>query len=415
MIDRDIQGGMAKQMDYDIIVIGGGPIGCAVARDIAAAGFNVLVAEEHPQIGAPLRCAGLVSPRTLELSRASAQVIQHKLTGARLHAPGGEIMGLHGKRVYALAIDRVAFDRDLAAQAVAAGAKIACGMRAVDVERVSGGVWVQLQRNGSRDKIVELSCRLVVGADGYRSLVARKLGVLPKGDKVPLYAAEVELPNYQGQLADIFIGNQVAPGWFGWVLPLGQGMARIGIGVPRCPHKYFKLLVEKHPDIFQGMSIQQRVCGYVPLYLQEKSYGPHTLLVGDAAGQVKPISGGGLFFGLKSAEMCAATALGALNNNDFSEEFLSRYQKDWDQTIGQEIRCGLSHRQVFLKLDDKNMDHLVSLFNKPYWHKLILKYGDLDYHSKLAGRLANLPQWARHFAKNSIKLMMAGCGMVGFI
>lgn len=121
-------------MDYDVIVIGGGPVGCSVARDIAAAGFKVLVVEEHPKIGLPLHCAGLISSRTLELSRVSPRVIEHKLTGARLHAPGGEVLGLHGKRVYALAIDRAAFDRDLATQAAAAGAEIACGMRVVDLE-----------------------------------------------------------------------------------------------------------------------------------------------------------------------------------------------------------------------------------------------------------------------------------------
>jgi digeranylgeranylglycerophospholipid reductase len=400
-------------MDYDVIVVGGGPVGCAVARDIAAAGFKVMVAEEHSKIGLPVRCAGLISSRTLQLSRVSPRVIEHKLTGARLHAPGGEVLELYGKRVYALAVDRAAFDRDLAVQAQEAGAEIACGMRAVDIEFVHGGVLIQLRQQGSRDKTIELTSRLIVGADGYMSLVARRLGVLPKGEKVPLYGAEVELPNNEGQLADIFIGKQVAPGWFGWVMPAGQGTARVGIGAPRRPHEYFKQLANQHPDIFQGMRIIQHTSGYVPVYLQDKSYGPHSLLVGDAAGHVKPISGGGLFFGLKCAEICAATALAALDKNDFSEDFLSHYQRNWDKTVGQEIRCGLKHRQVYLNLADEDMDQMVSYFNKSHWRKIILKYGDLDYHSKLASRLANLPQWARHFFKNSVKLM-AGCGMVDF-
>jgi digeranylgeranylglycerophospholipid reductase len=339
-------------------------------------------------------------------------VIQHKLTGARLHAPGGEVLELYGKRVYALAIDRVAFDRDLAVQAAAAGAEIACGMRAVDLEFVPGGVLVKLRQQGCRDKTIELTSRLIVGADGYRSLVARRLGVLPKGEKVPLYGAEVELPNCKGQLADIFIGNQLAPGWFGWVIPTGEGTARVGIGAPRRPHAYFKQLVHQHPDLFQGMRIIQHTGGYVPVYLQDKSYGSHSLLVGDAAGHVKPISGGGLFFGLKCAEICAAVALDALDKNDFSEEFLSRYQRDWDKTIGEEIRCGLKHRQVYLNLADEDMDQLVSFFNKPYWCKLILKYGDLDYHSKLAGRLADLPHWVRHFIKNGFNFMADSSGFL---
>lgn len=398
-------------MDYDVIIIGGGPIGCAVARDIAVAGFRVLVAEEHPQIGDPLRCAGLVSSRTLQLSRVSPKVIRHKLTGARVHAPGGEVLNLYGSRVYAVAVDRVAFDRDLAAQAAAAGAEITRSMRAVDIRLVSGGVRVKLRQRGSQDKTKECTCRLVVGADGYRSLVARRLGVLPKGEKVPLYAAEVDLPGSEGQIVDIFLGNQVAPGWFGWVIPTGRSTARIGIGAPRRPHEFLQQLVKKHPWTFQGMRIVQCTSGYVPVYFQDRSYGPHSLLVGDAAGHVKPISGGGLYFGLKCAELCAATAVDALYSSEFSVEFLSRYQKNWEKAIGQEIRCGLKHREVFLDLTDEDMDQLIGFFNKPYWCKLILKYGDLDYHSKLAGRLANLPHWARHFFKSGFKVMMASCGI----
>lgn len=402
-------------MDLDVIVIGGGPVGCAVARDVAAAGFRVLVAEEHPQIGNPLRCAGLISSWTLQLSRVLPKVIEHKLTGARVHAPGGEVLELYGSRVYALAVDRVAFDKDLAGQAAAAGAEIACSMQAVDLQLVPGGVRVMLQQRGSPDKTKVLTCRLVVGADGYRSLVARRLGVLPTGEKVPLYAAEVELPGSEGQIADIFLGNQVAPGWFGWLIPTGVGTARIGIGAPRCPYEFLQRLVENHPGIFQGMRILQCTSGYVPVYFQERSYGPHALLVGDAAGHVKPISGGGLYFGLKCAKLCAATAVDALYSNDFSEGFLSRYQENWGKTVGQEIRCGLNHRKVFLGLTDQHMDELISFFNKPYWRNLILKYGDLDYHSKLASKLANLPLWAKHFVKNGFKAMISGSDRVDMI
>lgn len=399
-------------MDYDVIVVGGGPIGCATARDIAAAGFRVLVVEEHPQIGAPLRCAGLVSSRTLQLSGVSPGVIRHKLTGARVHAPGGDVLDLFGGRVYGLAIDRVAFDRDLAAQAAAAGAEIRCSVRAVSLELVPGGVRVKLRQRGSKDDIKDVTCRLLVGADGYRSLVARRLGALPKGEKIPLYAAEVELPGSKRQFVDIFLGNQVAPGWFGWVMPTGEGTARIGIGAPRRPHEYFRQLVEQFPDVFQGMRIMQCASGYVPVCFQDKSYGHHSLLVGDAAGHVKPISGGGLFFGLKCAQLCAVTAVEALFSNDFSEGFLSRYQKNWEQSIGQEIRCGLRHREVFLSLTDADMDHLIGFFNKPYWCKLILKHGDLDYHSQLARKLAHVPHWVKHFFKNGFRVITACCGIL---
>ena len=394
-----------------LLLLGGGPVGCAAARDLAEAGFKVLVAEDHSQIGEPLRCSGLISSRTLQLSRVSPNVVCHKLTGARVHAPGGEVMDLSGTRVYALAVDRVAFDRDLAEQAAAAGAQIVCCAKAVDLEFVAGGVRVKLQKRGYKDKIDELTCRLVIGADGYRSLVARRLGVLSQGKKIPLYAAEVELPNSEGQIVDIFIGNQVAPGWFGWVIPTGQGMARIGIGAHRCPRQFFQLLVERYPRNFHGMSILQGTSGYVRVGHLDRIYGPHTLLVGDAACQIKPISGGGLYLGLEGAALCAATAEAALSSGDLSEEFLSRYQGGWGKKLGVEINCGLKHREVFLGLTDEEMDSLIRFLNKPHWRKLILKYGDLDYHSALARKLSYIPFWARHFFKNGFKFMLACCSL----
>ncbi len=103
--------------DYDLVVVGGGPAGSAVARDVAAAGFKVLVAEEHARVGEPLQCSGLISARTLEIARVSPGVVMRPLHGARVHAPGVQILDLTGRKAYALAIDRVAFDRDLADQA----------------------------------------------------------------------------------------------------------------------------------------------------------------------------------------------------------------------------------------------------------------------------------------------------------
>lgn len=401
-------------MDYDVAVIGGGPAGCAVARDIAAAGYKVIVVEEHQKIGEPLQCAGLISSRTLQLSRVSAGVIRNKLTGARVHAPGGEILDLSGNRVYALAIDRVAFDRDMAAQAAEAGAEILFSTKAESLELVSQGVRLDLRRRGTsgREKS-EVTCRLVVGADGCRSRVARWIGDVPQGEMVPLYAAEVELPGQGREIVDIFIGEQVAPGWFGWVIPTGPGVARVGIGAHSHPKRFFDTLIEKHSEIFRGMRILEQTSGCVRVGYMKKAYGQRALLVGDAACQVKPISGGGLYLGMEGAALCAATAVNALSAGDCSERFLSRYQKGLENKIGQEIRCGQHHREVFLGLDDQEMDHLIGFLNRHYWRKLILKYGDLDYHSVLASKLVSAPPWAQRFLGGGLKVFLKCCGWPG--
>ncbi|RJQ29634.1 MAG: NAD(P)/FAD-dependent oxidoreductase [Peptococcaceae bacterium] len=403
-------------MQYDVIVVGGGPVGCAVGRDIAAAGRRVLILEEHSRPGEPLQCAGLISTRTFSLSGVSRQVIQHRLKGVRLYSPAGQLMDLAGERVYALAVDRVAFDRDLAGQAVAAGAEMVPSARVTALAHVPGGVRAQVRRDGGSEVFTG---RLVVGADGHNSLVARWLGLPPPLEKVPMYSAEVELEEQAQSLMTVFLGRNLAPGWFGWIIPLGAGRARVGLGAAdrtasgKCNLRLlFNELTEQYPRLFRGMKIVRSTGGVVPLGWRERTYGPYAMLAGDAACHVKPISGGGLFLGLTAARCCAGTALRALDAEDYSEQFLSSYQQAWEAQIGGEIKCGLHHRQIFLDLSDREMDCLIGFFNKPYWRRLVLKHGDIDYHSRLAGKLSGAPPWARRFVTGGLKKLLCCCAAV---
>lgn len=384
--------------------MGGGPTGCAVARDVATAGFRVLVAEEHAGVGEPLQCSGLISARTLEISRVSPGVVRRPLHGVRVHAPGGQVLPLIGKKIYALAVDRVAFDRDLAAQARNAGAELLTGARVDSLEYLPGGVRANLAGQ-------EVFARLVVGADGHNSLVARWLGLTAPPERVPMFAAEVELPGLDDHVVELFVGRSVSPGWFSWVIPTGNGTARVGAGSmpgkawPN-PRQLFDGLREKHPEVFRGLKIIKTTGGVVPVGLRKRTYGERALLVGDAACHVKPISGGGIYLGLKAAGMCAGTAIAALTASDCSEVFLSSYQRAWEQTIGLEIRCGLHHRGVFQEMDDQEMNNIISFFNNPYWRRLILKHGDLDHHSVIAERLSFAPPWAQRFLYGGLKALI---------
>ena len=407
-----------EKVDCDVVVVGGGPVGCAVARDIAAAGYRVLVLEEHREIGVPVQCAGLISERTLEISRAPAGIVLNRLRGALIYAPGEKVLRLEGKEVYALVVDRRAFDRSLAEQARRAGAQIFCGARAVNFTYAPGGIRVEVRNGNGRADTRRFSCRLLIGADGHNSLVARLLGLSRPREKVSLYAAEVLLPRDNGRLAQIFLGRGLAPGWFGWIFPTGGNQARVGVGAsplagengakPKPPRLLFEQLIARYPSIFEGMQVLQVTGGTVPIGLLERTYAERVLLAGDAAAHVKPISGGGLYLGLRAAQDCAATAVEALRAENFSPEFLSAYQARWEAAIGMEIHCGLKHRETFLQMKNEEMDFLIGFLNRPVWQKLILKYGDLDYHSRLAARLAFVPPWAGSFLTAGLKTLLRG-------
>ncbi len=369
-------------------VIGGGPAGYAVARDIAAEKRRVLVLEEHEQAGEPLQCSGLVSPHTLELAGVSSRVVLNHLKGATVYAPSGNTLEFKGNRTLAMAIDRPAFEQELYRQAIEAGAEVSFATRITGLEDIPGALKIISDSHKNT-----ISARLVIGADGANSVVARCRGLVLPGEIITMYAAEVCLPSRETELAEIYLGNRLAPGWFGWVIPLDRNHARIGIGTARkstSALSCFQLLLKTYPERFKEIKIIKPTGGIVVLGFHSQAYGPHVMLVGDAARQNKPLSGGGLHPGLKAARCCARVALQALAEGDFSETMLSRYQAMWEKEIGHEIKHGLKNRNFFAGLSDSRMELIIRFLNRPFWKSLILNQANLDYPARLAGKLATL-------------------------
>lgn len=396
-------------MNYDVIVIGGGPAGCETARLIAEKGYKVLVVEEHRKIGEPMQCAGLVSPRTLKAAAIPEGITINQIHGAFVHSPGGETLSIRGREVYALVIDRSEFDSKLSEKAQCAGAEVLTGVRAGVGEFFSDGISVKLK---SCDGESTAKTRLLIGADGANSRVARRINIPAAENVIRMYAAEVELKCTEKDMVHIFLGREIAPGWFGWVIPVDENHARVGAGVSgrdKHPRFYFKKMVETNPGIFKGMNIVRGTGGVVPIGLLPKIYGERTLLVGDAACQTKPISGGGLYLGLLGAKFCAKVAAKALIKEDLSQELLSEYQLLWDREMADEIQTALGHRNIFLTMSDKEMDALVRFFRRPLWQGIISRYGDIDYPSLLAGRLSLARPWAERFFMAGFKKILNYC------
>ena len=393
-------------MNYDVVVIGGGPAGCRTAGLIAQKGYKVMVAEEHPKIGEPMQCAGLVSPRTLKTAAVAEDIVINKIHGAFVHSPAGETLAIRGQQPYAYVIDRSEFDRRLSGEAGAAGVDIFTGVRASVEEFLPGGAAVKLAGRGGESRVFT---RLLVGADGPRSQVARGMGVPPAEDVIRMYAAEVELRRQETDMAHIFLGREVAPGWFGWIIPVDRKRARVGIGVTGShwhPRDCFKKMTDIFPGWFKGMRIICGTGGIVPIGTLTRIYGERTLLVGDAACQTKPLSGGGLYLGLLGAGLCAKVAVRALSSGNLSASFLSEYQSLWDREMADEIKIALEHRKIFLSMTDHEMDKLIKFFNHPLWRYIISKHGDIDYPSWLAGRLSFARPWADKFMINGLRKLL---------
>jgi geranylgeranyl reductase family protein len=401
-------------MDFDVIVIGGGPAGCFAAKHIAVNGFRVLILEEHDLVGEPVQCAGLLSRRAIELSGVSSKVLINELKGARVYSTLGACLELAGGCTWAAAVDRSMFDRELAEQAQSGGAFLLTGTRARGLEQTPGGYLVSCSSKKQRD--LTFSTRLIVGADGAKSQVARWLNLQPGAFKAVICAADSELDRTYTDLADIFLGREFSPGWFGWIIPLDHKRCRIGAGYAFIREAYsprycLNQLINRFPDHFRGIKIVRHTGGVVPMGLMPKIYSDHAMLVGDAACQTKPISGGGIYLGLRGAQMCAAVAVKALNEEDLSQDILSLYQELWHREFGGEVRSGISHRLNYSNLDDHEIDTILRFLNKPFWQKTILEQGDIDFPSWLSRSLSSAGPWKKKLLKGMLSVLNWGSAL----
>jgi digeranylgeranylglycerophospholipid reductase len=394
-------------LEWDVVIVGAGPSGCFTAQQIASAGFKVLLIEEHEKIGEPVQCAGLISPRAVKLAEISQDLIINNLTSLRVFSLLGSNCLLKSRDILAQAIERGAFDKILAERAVKSGAELLLGTTAKDVEAISGGYRLTLADKYKRK--LEIDTRLLIGADGANSMVARWLNLTHDNPKAVMFAADVELQPFNTGCADVFLGQDLAPGWFGWIIPLSSNVCRVGSGYAlinssRSPRHFFEMLVDKYPHYFKGMRIIRQTGGVVPIGLMPKIYAAHAMLVGDAACQVKPISGGGIYLGLRGALLCGQLAVKALQEGNLTEKALATYQKKWEQEMGEEIACGLAYRKCYLDFTDQDIDRLIRLLDQTVCQNLIMKHGDIDHPSLLAKKLFNLTPWWNNFFKLSLKM-----------
>ena len=381
------------QLDCDVAVVGAGPAGSRTARNLARAGLHVRLLEEHRRVGVPSHCSGLISPRTLREAEIGEDAIIHRITGAFVHTSRGSEVALGGEKTRAVAIDRIHWDETLAEQAQVAGAELVRA-RLTNVARVNNHVRLHTQTDG-RDSA--FTARVVVGADGAHSRVARSLGLPGPAEKVYCLGIEGRLKVPREDFVHVFVGHELAPGWFGWIIPTGDGGVRAGIGSSNAvkPIACYRRLTQLFPRLFDGIESCRFYGGTIPLGFAPRSYAGNVLLVGDAAGQVKPFSGGGIYTGLVAARHASAAVLRAFANDDCTASGLAPYGRAWKREIGRELLRSLRIRHFGLALSDGEVERVVRALHSDGLQQLASRHGDIDYPSRVLLPLArSLPSVA---------------------
>lgn len=355
-----------------------------MAGSISKKGFKVALLEEHREIGRPVQCAGLVTHRVFDILGYKCGIV-NEVSGAKIHSPSDKTMFFQAEKSKACVIDRGIFDKTMAQNAVASGVELELGSKVTGMKRHDPEITLEVK---SRGKSFEMKCNLLIGADGASSIVARNFDFpRPKSILSGFGAQCISDEVIDKDYVDIFVGNDIAPGFFAWIIPTDKG-ARIGLCISKGkqrPYHYFKKLISL-PGVrarLGKLKIESYVTGTIPMGHLKKPYTDSVMLVGDAAAQVKPLSGGGIYLGLLCGSHCAEIAVKALKAQDVSGNFLKDYKKLIQNDLGRELKRANQLRKIYVNLKDEHLEEGFEILSDEKLLSYIAKHGDIDYPSGL--------------------------------
>jgi digeranylgeranylglycerophospholipid reductase len=354
--------------NYDVVLVGAGPGGSMAARMIAQAGHSVLLVEKRQEIGAPVRCAEGVSRTWLEkIVPIDPKWICAQIHGYRFHAPDGTAFTVEPDDTGYI-LERKIFDRDLANMAALVGAHVIAKTAAHDVLCAEQGAISGVQLNAPPHDAISVRSKIVIGADGVESQVGRWAGL----DTVPRLRDMCSAVQYlmagleidQG-VCDFYFGTQVAPGGYLWIFPKGNGMANVGIGIAGnlADKGTAQALLDHFVEAnFPTGSILSVIAGGVPLGGTLKHIVKDGLmLVGDAAHQAFPHTGGGIETALEAGRLAGEVAVEALKVGDTSARFLDRYPAEWRHRFGKEMSQSYRIKELLQGFDDNGWNRSAAL------------------------------------------------------
>ena len=323
---------------YDVIVVGAGPAGSTAARYAAAGGATVLMLEKDRDVGYPVRCGEAVSHDGLiQFIEPNPKFIASTVTRFRLVAPNGKevVPKLDG---VGYVLERRLFDYELAKIAASKGAEVVTKAYAYDLLRNERGETCGVKAL-IKDARVDIRGRIVIGADGVESRVGRWAGIDTTchiRDMESCAQMTISGIDVDEDILDFYFGDDVSPGGYLWVFPKGKNSANVGIGISvecakqKSAIRYLKEFVDRK---FPNAAVLTHIAGGVPCAKTcDTIVRNRVMVVGDAAHQVNPTSGGGIISGMIGGMLAGEVAAEAISKNDLS--LLTEYQKRWHKRLG---------------------------------------------------------------------------------
>jgi len=368
-----------------VIVVGAGPSGLLSAREASKRGAEVLVLEEHPEVGIPCHCAGLLSLNGLERLKIPTDYsyVQNMVRGAIFYSPSGLSLKVERDRPVACVVDRSLFDKFLASQAEMAGAEIRLNSKVYDISMDDLGVHVS-------SKPDRFMAEILIDAEGISSRLVRAAGLEPLNSACLLPALQFDLGgvSVNPEYVEVHLGRQVAPGFFAWLIPLSRDSVRVGLGCKGAnPRLLLNRFIQRRFKDEEYEVLAVRSGTIVTSGPIKRTFADRLLIVGDAAGQVKPTTGGGVILGGICGMTAGNVAAEAVRLGRFNSDFLASYERNWRGMLGREFRYMLWARRMLNALSDRMIDKLFEFIKKEDLCRVISDLGDMDFQSGVISEL----------------------------
>ncbi|MCD6434102.1 MAG: NAD(P)/FAD-dependent oxidoreductase [Candidatus Diapherotrites archaeon] len=355
---------------YDVLIVGAGPAGLTLAKELATEGVNVLAIDKKQEIGAPKRCAeglSLDGFKRAKLKPKKEWAVQ-KIRGAKLYSPSGEFVEIDYGKVVGYILERKIFEKDLAREAAKKGATIKAKTEAYDFERKEKEIIAKIKEFDEEKKI---RTKIVAACDGIESLTARKLGLdttnnlkdVDSGFQYEMANIKIEDP----ELLHLYFGNKIAPRGYVWVFPKGKHYANVGVGIAgyesRTAKSYLDSFIRNREELSSGSIIEANAGGIPVGGLLKKMTADNLVVVGDAAHQVNPIHGGGIALAMEAAIIASEVITEAIRKENYSDSFLDEYNKKWWAIRGKALERILKIRHMVERMKDDDFEILAKNLN----------------------------------------------------
>ncbi|MBE6485250.1 MAG: NAD(P)/FAD-dependent oxidoreductase [Methanosphaera stadtmanae] len=376
---------MNKIKEVDVLIIGAGPAGSIAAREASKNGAKTLIIDKKSEIGTPKRCGEGIMDGVLEKVgiEADERWIARHIDGARLVAPDNTSAWFTSENLETPAtgiiLERKVFDKHVTMDAIRSGAEVMIKTEAKNITRKEDYLLVDI--TSFDNEYSQIKAKIVIGADGPEGRVASWIGI---NTKVPLAemesGAQYEMTNLKMEKNDTieFYFGSVAPGGYAWIFPKGYDTANVGIDVSgikgeKTALEYLDDFIANNEETKDGQIVEVNVGGNPLCGIFDKIIADNFMLVGDAAGCVSPITGGGIDTGLESGMIAGQVAAKAIKEDNLSEENLQEYADYVNENIGKKFEKLITVRDFIYNLEDEDMNEYIGAIAKANITKLSTK------------------------------------------